>query len=76
MPRPCCITLCKSRSGDAGITFHRLPGLRKNQGDEDLRLSQDRRELWVKLINRKNSPTDNWRICSKHFQSGKFEFCK
>ena len=71
MPVICCIIGCSNRSGRDKVSFYSIPTIIKNQGEKTQALSEERRHLWLRRISRAETPTNNWRVCSKHFHSGR-----
>ena len=52
----------------------RIPTVVTNQGEEILKLSEERRKKWISAISRKyltDSILDHGRVCGKHFINGK-----
>lgn len=68
----CWVKGCKSR-GDKKVkrSFHYIPKVRTTEGEQTLRLSIERRRVWLANIRRKEQPSSTSRICSDHFISGK-----
>ena len=69
----CCVIGCQNRRGrEKGISFHRIPAVINNQGEQWRRLSWRRRSQWIAAIKREHwIPNELTRLCSKHFASGK-----
>ena len=71
----CAIFGCGTRSvRDKGIYMARIPTVVTNQGEEILKLSEERRKKWISAISRKyltDSILDHGRVCGKHFINGK-----
>ena len=70
----CCVVGCTNRRVKNGlITFHQIPAVVTNRGEEAFTLSSRRRVLWLAKINRKGwTPSEYTRICSVHFVKGYF----
>lgn len=51
--------------------FFAIPKIREHEGDFTKALTEDRRRLWLKNINRKTEPTKYSKICSDHFITGR-----
>ncbi|XP_023203790.1 uncharacterized protein LOC111611395 [Xiphophorus maculatus] len=68
----CWVKGCKSR-GDKKVkrSFHYIPKVRTTEGEQTLRLSIERRRVWLANIRRKEQPSSTSRICSDHFISGR-----
>ncbi|XP_014898178.1 uncharacterized protein LOC106953726 [Poecilia latipinna] len=68
----CWVKGCKNR-GDKKVkrSFHYIPKVRTTEGEQTLRLSIERRRVWLTNIRRKDQPSSTSRICSDHFISGK-----
>ena len=71
----CAIFGCSNRpGGDTGLSFHKLPKIITNQGEDTEKLSEERQRLWKAAINRKDiTDDDRWDrtiVCSKHFVGG------
>ena len=52
----------------------RIPTVVTNQGEEILKLSEERRKKWISATSRKyltDSILDHGRVCGKHFINGK-----
>ncbi len=82
MVRRCCVTKCHSASHDHrgrkinnGLTFHRFPAWRRNEGSQVEELTKRRRMAWVSAVGRANITFHkipiSMRVCSLHFHSGK-----
>ncbi|XP_045468193.1 uncharacterized protein LOC123676367 isoform X2 [Harmonia axyridis] len=73
MPAFCAVVGCSMRGERDNVKFYRVPAALKNSGDHLNELSKNRRESWIKVLERGNlSETflKNARICSRHFLSG------
>ncbi|XP_071318434.1 uncharacterized protein [Trachinotus anak] len=80
--RNCCVKNCRRRSHDHrgrkipnGLTFHRFPAWRRDEGAQTSELTRRRRAAWVAAVGRSsitfNHVPASMRVCSRHFQSGK-----
>ncbi|KAL3854700.1 hypothetical protein ACJMK2_013958 [Sinanodonta woodiana] len=68
----CGIVGCSNRKGvTKNISFFKVPKILTDQGEETLKLSEERRRLWKATINRKDIDTEErWEgtlVCSNHF---------
>ena len=73
MGRKCCVYNCGLRSEKASVKFFRFPMI-ETRRKKFTKLSEDRRLLWIKAINRKNLKLESLKyayVCSKHFISGR-----
>ncbi|XP_061669646.1 uncharacterized protein LOC133497619 [Syngnathoides biaculeatus] len=66
---------CSNRPGvNRDVRYHKTPQIIDNQGDEARILSEQRRRLWKKALNRKDITTeerwDRTIVCSRHFVNG------
>ncbi|KAL3868738.1 hypothetical protein ACJMK2_041507 [Sinanodonta woodiana] len=71
----CGIFGCSSRKGvTKNVSFFKVPKILTDQGEETMKLSEERRRLWKAAINRKDIDTEErWErtlVCSKHFVGG------
>lgn len=74
MPTTCAVINCTNRGGRDNKRFFRLPVIITGQGEATKEKSEKRRRLWLAAIKRDNLPkttTNNIRVCSDHFISGK-----
>ncbi|XP_029952140.1 uncharacterized protein LOC115391865 isoform X2 [Salarias fasciatus] len=82
VPRSCCVKRCHRRSHDPegrklqhGLTFHRFPAWRRNEGRLVSELTRRRRAAWVEAVGRSDitfgrvGASDT--VCSRHFRSGR-----
>jgi len=70
----CRVCGCHNRQDrEKHLEFYRLPKIIENQGEKTLKLSEERRRLWLAQLhqNLDGKNLDNIRICSAHFVSGK-----
>ena len=73
----CGILGCFTRHGvRKDLRFFKTPKIIKDQGEETLKLSEERRRLWKAAVGRKDIKTEEkWErtiVCSQHFVGGKF----
>ncbi|XP_061663755.1 zinc finger protein 2-like isoform X2 [Syngnathoides biaculeatus] len=66
---------CSNRRGvNKDVSFYKTPKIITNQGDEAQILSEQRRRLWKKVVNRNDITTeeqwDRTLVCSRHFVNG------
>ena len=67
----CVVDCCGIRVKSSGVSFYKIPTIITSQGAKTLEITTRRRNAWLAKINRKKwSPSDNTRICSRHFFSG------
>lgn len=72
MPGSCWVPGCGNRGEkNPKLGFFAIPKIREHEGDFTKALTEDRRRLWLKNINRESEPTKYSKICSKHFISGR-----
>lgn len=73
MVKSCSVFGCHNRKDkDSSVSFHRIPSVVKRQGSKIEALTSKRRRLWLASIGRKSwLPSENARVCSVHFVSGK-----
>jgi len=66
---------CSNRSDrDKDVSYYRLPAVSDHQGMEDFKLRKRRRDGYLAAVSREDinyDSLDKYRICSRHFQSGK-----
>ena len=71
----CAVYGCSSRSGrDKLISFYRIPAVSFHKGQQDYELRKKRRAGFLAAISRRDVEAEslnNWRVCSRHFVSGK-----
>ncbi|KAL3888493.1 hypothetical protein ACJMK2_000860 [Sinanodonta woodiana] len=70
----CRVVGCHNRSDrETHLKYYRLPKVVKNQGEECVKLSEERRRLWLARLqqNFDGKNIENIRVCSAHFISGK-----
>ena len=71
----CVVVGCSKRSDrDKDVSFYRIPAVNSLHGKEDFELRKKRRDGYLAAISRENIDTsalDKYRICSRHFVSGK-----
>ena len=70
----CFVEGCHSRSDLDRKThsFHAIPAVIRNQGEQTYALSLARRRAWITAINKPNAEINKYsKICSEHFLSGK-----
>ena len=77
MPYLCAVYGCGHNSTrESGLfRFFRIPSIIKNQGEQTLKLSTERRRTWLNNISRADSDLteekiETTRVCSDHFISG------
>ena len=73
MPNFCAVYDCTNRSNrEDDRSFHRIPKVGENEGEEGVKLSTERRQAWFNAINRKDMDIEknHNRVCSDHFVSG------
>ena len=75
----CGVFGCSNRpSVNKEYSFFKTPKIIRDQGDETLKLSEERRRLWKSAVNRKYITTEEkWErtiVCSKHFVDGMFVY--
>ena len=77
MPYVCCVIGCSSRwEKDDGLTFHKIPTVIEGRGTKEKETTSHRRAAWLGKINRKNwLPSENTRICSRHFIGKDSNYC-
>ena len=75
MPTLCCIVSCSNKQKKGlDLSFFRIPSIIRNEGTRAQELSERRRRMWFAAINREDAAwkkVDCWRVCSKHFSTGK-----
>ncbi|XP_020899873.1 uncharacterized protein LOC110238542 [Exaiptasia diaphana] len=77
MPTLCAVYNCGHNNiRDIEYSFYRIPKIIRHQGEQTQKLSTERREQWLKNINRDRKDLtekkiDGTRVCSAHFVSGK-----
>ena len=62
------------RDSDKDVSFHHLPAVSDHQGEKDYELRKRRRDGYLAAVSRKDldyNALDKYRICSRHFKSGK-----
>ena len=71
----CIVVGCGSKSGKHKISFHAIPKILSNQGQEHEERTRERRTRWIAAISRDDTKTkrvlDSERVCGRHFVSGK-----
>ena len=71
----CVVVGCSKRSDrDKDVSFHRIPAVNCLHGKEDFELRKKRRDDYLATISREDIDTSvlhKYRICSRHFVSGK-----
>lgn len=70
----CIVFGCGSKSGKHRVSFHSVPKIVLNQGQEHEELTRERRTRWISAISRGDTTTkgilDSERVCGLHFVSG------
>lgn len=73
MPDVCAVIGCKVRR-EEGIRLFRIPAVQgRVKNPERKEQETRRRQAWIRAINRKLKPRQNyvfWKVCAKHFISG------
>ena len=71
----CIVVGCSSKSGKHKLSFHSIPKIISNQGQEQEERTKERRTRWIAAISREDTKTkrvlDSERVCGRHFVSGK-----
>ncbi|XP_048587471.1 uncharacterized protein LOC125570212 [Nematostella vectensis] len=71
----CIVVGCASKSGKSRVSFHTIPKIVSNQGEEHEELTRERRRRWISAISRGDTETkrilDSERVCGLHFVTGK-----
>ncbi|XP_025111488.1 uncharacterized protein LOC112574549 [Pomacea canaliculata] len=65
---------CSKRNVPLDVSFHRIPKIILNQGDETRILTEERRIVCGRLYRKDITTEEKWNkilICSKHFVGGK-----
>ena len=74
----CVVVGCSKRSErDKDVSFHRIPAVSDHQGAEDFDIRKRRRDGYLAAISRQDldyNSLDKYRICSRHFITGKPAF--
>ena len=77
MPRTCTVPGCRNRKGlksknGVGLSYHCIPTVIKNQGDQTEKLAAARRKRWLRVLKLTEAEVDaGTNVCSAHFKSGK-----
>ena len=75
MPANCEVFNCGSNAKRDKRKFFRIPAIRTSGKAETIRLSEVRRQKWIRAISREGFVPREWsRVCELHFISGKFCF--
>ena len=71
----CIVVGCGSKSGKHKVSFHTIPKIVSNQGQEHEEHTRERRTRWIAAISREDTKTkgvlDSERVCGRHFVSGR-----
>ena len=71
----CIVVGCGSKSGKHKLSFHTIPKIVSNQGQEHEERTKERRTRWIATISRNDTKAkrvlDSQRVCGRHFVSGK-----
>ncbi|XP_020917574.1 uncharacterized protein LOC110254867 [Exaiptasia diaphana] len=71
----CIVFGCTSKSGKTRVSFHTIPKVVSNQGEEHEELTRERRRRWISAISRGDTQTkrilESERVCGLHFVNGK-----
>ena len=71
----CIVVGCGSKSGKHKVSFHTIPKIVSNQGQEHEERTRERRTRWIAAISREDTKTkgvlDSERVCGRHFVSGR-----
>ena len=70
----CSIVGCKNRSGlNSNCKLFKVPAVISNQGEEFKLLTEEKRNLWISRINRKDITFERYTaVCSIHFNKGNY----